>query len=86
MALGHYHREANGIGMKVVAYSDDGFGSEEDARDDGERALREGEWKSQASRRANRAAAASSHPLTCCRGINRATLTHRLASPAEVTA
>jgi hypothetical protein len=41
-----------GIGVKVVAFSDDGFGSEEEAREDGERAMREGEWKSQASRRA----------------------------------
>jgi hypothetical protein len=31
--------------MKVVAYSYEGFGSEEDARDDGQRALREGEWR-----------------------------------------
>jgi hypothetical protein len=41
-----------GFGMKVVAYSDEGFTTEEEARDDGERVLRAGEWKLQAPRHA----------------------------------
>jgi hypothetical protein len=36
-------------GMKVVAYSDEGFGSEEEAREDGEYVLRSEDWRSRQS-------------------------------------
>jgi hypothetical protein len=35
-----------GGGMKVVAYSDEGFDSEEEAREDGEQVLRSEDWRS----------------------------------------
>jgi hypothetical protein len=38
-----------GGGMKVVAYSDDGFDSEEEAREDGEHVLRSEDWRSRQS-------------------------------------
>ncbi|KMQ80003.1 hypothetical protein BPMI_05088c [Candidatus Burkholderia pumila] len=38
-----------GSGRKVVAYSDDGFDSEEEAREDGEYVLRSEDWRSQQS-------------------------------------
>lgn len=41
-----------GNGMKVVAYSYEGFASEEDAREDGQRAVREGEWRASGTRQA----------------------------------
>jgi hypothetical protein len=40
---------ASGGGMKVVAYSDDGFDSEEEAREDGEYVLRSEDWRSRQS-------------------------------------
>jgi hypothetical protein len=40
---------AAGGGMKVVAYSDDGFESEEEAREDGEQVLRSEDWRSRQS-------------------------------------
>ncbi|KND58291.1 hypothetical protein BVER_05210c [Candidatus Burkholderia verschuerenii] len=36
-------------GMKIVAYSDEGFGSEEEAREDGEYVLRSEDWRSRQS-------------------------------------
>ena len=36
-------------GMKVVAYSDEGFDSEEEAREDGEHVLRSEHWRSRQS-------------------------------------
>jgi hypothetical protein len=36
-------------GMKVVAYSDEGFDSEEEAREDGEHVLRSEDWRSRQS-------------------------------------
>ena len=41
-------RQAGG-GMKVVAYSDEGFDSEEEAREDGEHVLRSEDWRSRQS-------------------------------------
>ncbi|KMY85494.1 hypothetical protein BUMB_02622 [Candidatus Paraburkholderia calva] len=38
-----------GGGMKVVAYSDEGFDSEEEAREDGEYVLRSEDWRSRQS-------------------------------------
>ncbi|GGD93645.1 MULTISPECIES: hypothetical protein [Caballeronia] len=40
---------AAGGGMKVVAYSDEGFGSEHEAREDGEYVLRSEDWRSRQS-------------------------------------
>ncbi|WP_244849993.1 hypothetical protein [Caballeronia sp. SL2Y3] len=37
---------AAGGGMKVVAYSDEGFDSEDEAREDGEQVLRSEDWRS----------------------------------------
>ncbi|WP_248322559.1 MULTISPECIES: hypothetical protein [unclassified Caballeronia] len=37
---------AAGGGMKVVAYSDEGFDSEDEAREDGEHVLRSEDWRS----------------------------------------
>src|SRR5579875_3651047 len=37
---------AAGGGMKVVAYSDEGFDSEDEAREDGEHVLRSEDWQS----------------------------------------
>ncbi len=38
-----------GGGMKVVAYSDEGFDSEQEAREDGEDVLRSEDWRSRQS-------------------------------------
>jgi hypothetical protein len=40
---------AAGGGMKVVAYSDEGFETEEEAREDGEHVLRSEDWRSRQS-------------------------------------
>jgi hypothetical protein len=40
---------STGSGRKVVAYSDEGFDSEEEAREDGEHVLRFEDWRSQQS-------------------------------------